>query len=131
MQNDHGINLQKLAAHLRTKRGDRGLRFVAEEIGSVSASTLSRIEQGSAPDLAIFMRICAWLGVSPEEFVEPALGLKRKAGRDSQTPLPEAIESQLREDRVLPTTSVDAISEMIRVAYQAAGVGRDRSASDK
>jgi transcriptional regulator with XRE-family HTH domain len=131
MQSESGINLGKLAAVLRTKRRERGLRAVAEEIGNVSASTLSRIEQGSAPDLPTFIRICAWLGVSPEEFVDPALGLKKKAGADSEIPLPEAIEAQLRQDRVLPITTVDAISEMIRVAYQAAGADRGRPGNPK
>ncbi len=131
MQNDPGINLEKLAAHLRTKRGDRGLRVVAAEIGGVSASTLSRIEQGSAPDLPTFIRICAWLGVSPEEFVRAALGLKRKTGINTEMRLPEAIETQLRQDRVLPTTTVDAISEMIRIAYQAAGADRGKPKSDE
>ncbi len=131
MQNDSGIDLEKLAAHLRTKRGDRGLRFIAEEIGGVSASTLSRIEQGSAPDLPTFIRVCAWLRVSPEEFVEPALGLKRKTGLNSEIPLADAIEAQLRQDRLLPTTTVDAISEMIRIAYQAAEADRGKPKSGK
>jgi transcriptional regulator with XRE-family HTH domain len=131
MHNDSGIDLEKLAAHLRTKRGERGLRVLAEEIGGVSASTLSRIEQGGAPDLPTFIRICAWLEVSPDEFVEPTLGLKRKNGAGSNIPLPEAIEAQLRQDRVLPTTTVDAISEMIRIAYQAAGTDHGKPKSGK
>jgi transcriptional regulator with XRE-family HTH domain len=131
MQSKPGIHLEKLAAHLRTKRGDRGLRAIAEEIGSVSASTLSRIEQGGAPDLPTFMRICAWLGTSPDEFVESSLGLRRKGGTPSETPLPKAIEAQLRQDGVLPTTTVDAISEMIRIAYQAAAANSSKPNSGK
>ena len=131
MQSESGIDLEKLAAFLRTKRQNRGLRAVAEEIGNVSASTLSRIEQGSAPDLPTFIRICGWLGVSPDEFVDPALHLKKKAAADSDIALPEAIEAQLRQDRVLPTTTVDAISEMIRVAYRAAGAERNRPGNTK
>lgn len=131
MQNDSGIDLEKLAAHLRTKRGNRGLRVIADEIGGVSASTLSRIEQGNVPDLPTFMRVCAWLGVSPDGFVEPEMELKRKGGAISPTPLPAAIEAQLRHDGVLTTTTVDAISEMIRIAYQAAEVDRSKSKIEK
>jgi len=131
MQNDPGIDLEKLAAHLRTKRGNRGLRVIADEIGGVSASTLSRIEQGNVPDLPTFMRVCAWLGVSPDEFVEPELEFKRKSEATSQTRLPEAIEAQLRHDGVLPTTTVNAISEMIRIAYQAAGADRSKPKAEK
>jgi transcriptional regulator with XRE-family HTH domain len=129
MQNDPGIDLEKLAAHLRTKRGGRTLRDVAQEIGGVSASTLSRIEQGSAPDLPTFIRICAWLGVSSDDFVEGQLELRRRSEADSGTSLPQAIEAQLRQDRVLTTTTVEAISEMIRIAYQAAGARRGKSNS--
>jgi transcriptional regulator with XRE-family HTH domain len=124
MQNDTGIDLEKLAAQLRTKRGSRGLRSIAEEIGGVSASTLSRIEQGSTPDLPTFIRICSWLGVSPDGFVEPAFEVKRNLEADSEIRLPDSIEAQLRRDRVLPEPSVDAISEMIRVAYRAAKADR-------
>ncbi len=127
MQNGTGIDLEKLAARLRTKRGDRGLRVVAEQIGGVSASTLSRIEQGSAPDLPTFIRVCAWLEASPDEFVSRTSGSARKQGANSGIPLPEAIEAQLRQDRVLHTTTVDAISEMIRIAYQAAEVEHGKS----
>jgi transcriptional regulator with XRE-family HTH domain len=131
MQNDPGIDLDKLAAHLRTKRGDRALRGVAQEIGSVSASTLSRIEQGGAPDLPTFVRICAWLGLSADEFLEPATGFKRRSGAPSETDLPEVIEAQLRQDGVLPTTTVNAISEMIRIAYQAAGTDHPKPKARK
>src|SRR6267142_2804036 len=109
MHTTSGINLEKFAAQLRTKRGDRGLRLVAEGIGDVSASTLSRIEQGGAPDLPTFIRICAWLGSSPDEFVEAEPEMKRMSRRSSQTRLPDAIEAQLRQDGVLPTTTVNAI----------------------
>jgi transcriptional regulator with XRE-family HTH domain len=124
MNNDSGIDLEKLAAHVRTRRGDRGLRVVAEELKGVSASTLSRIEQGNVPDLPTFIRICAWLGVSPDEFIESNFAVKREIETSSEFRLPEAVEAQLRQDRVLPAASVDAISEMIRVAYRAAGAGQ-------
>jgi transcriptional regulator with XRE-family HTH domain len=126
MENDSGIDLEKLAARVRTKRGDRGLRFIAEEVGGVSASTLSRIEQGSAPDLPTFIRVCEWLGVSPDVFVKSALALKRRAGTDFDISLPDAVEAQLRQDRVLPSSTVNAISEMIRIAYRAAEADRGK-----
>ena len=126
MTNDSGIDLEKLAAHVRTKRGDRGLRAIAEEIEGVSASTLSRIEQGNLPDLPTFIRICAWLGASPDDFIESNFALKRKTEANSELRLPDAVEAQLRQDRVLPSASVDAISEMIRVAYRAAEADRSK-----
>jgi transcriptional regulator with XRE-family HTH domain len=122
------VNLEKLAALLRTKRGDRGLRAVASEIGNVSASTLSRVEQGNVPDLETFMLICKWLGVSPDGFVpgeKVTSGTKAKPELKSQ--VPDAIEAHLRADRTLPPATIKALSEMIRVAYQAAREGKLRS----
>lgn len=123
-----GIDLGKLAAHLRTKRGGRGLRAISEEIGGVSASTLSRIEQGSAPDLPTFIRLCKWLGVSTDEFVHATFAPKRN-NAVSEISLPDAVEAQLRRDRVLPSSTVNAISEMIRLAYRAATPDRNQTKS--
>jgi transcriptional regulator with XRE-family HTH domain len=127
-----GIDLKKFAALVRTKRASRGLRAVADEIGNVSASTLSRIEQACVPDLPTFIRICSWLGMSPNEFVQSSLSLKRKTPGPARIRLPESIEAQLRQDHSLPTATVDAISQMIRVAYQAAEANRpDQKSSDQ
>lgn len=119
------IHLDRLAAQLRTKRGKRGLREVAAEIGDISASTLSRIEQGNVPDVATFLRICNWLGVDSSEFVPDTAAQKNKGGnRDKEVDVPHAIEASLRADRVLPPATIDALSEMIRVAYKAASEGK-------
>src|SRR5689334_14539621 len=66
------IDIHELAKSIRAKRGKRGLRAVAEEIGGVSASTLSRIEQGKVPDLDTFIRLCKWLGVPADRFTTNA-----------------------------------------------------------
>ena len=47
---------------VRSKRGRRGVRTAAKECG-VSASTISRLENGWSPDLANYGRICDWLGL--------------------------------------------------------------------
>ena len=119
------IHLDRLSAQLRTKRGKRGLREVAEEIGDISASTLSRIEQGNVPDVATFMRICNWLGVDSSEFVpDSAMQKNKNSSREKEVDVPHVIEAHLRADRVLPTATIDALSEMIRVAYKAASEGK-------
>ena len=40
------LNTELLATMLKDKRGNKGLRAIAQEIGGVSFATLSRIEQG-------------------------------------------------------------------------------------
>lgn len=109
------LNTDKLAAMVRAKRGRRGLREMAKEIGNVSASTLSRVEQGKIPDLETFFELCSWLSVSPEVFtdtnIEPAQLL---------TSTPEKIEMHLRADRVLAPDTVEALVTMVRLAYESA-----------
>ncbi|MGH7468018.1 MAG: helix-turn-helix domain-containing protein [Longimicrobiales bacterium] len=111
------LDVQKLAALIRTKRGKKGLRETADEIGGVSASTLSRIEAGRVPDLDTFAAICKWLHVSPNELLMGGSSLKRAA---VNTPAAEEIEVILRADRELPAETADALVTMIRLAYQQA-----------
>ncbi len=117
------IDIQKLAALVRKKRGKRGLRETVQEIGDVSISTLSRVESGKIPDIGTFLRLCRWLGISPEQFVSEA------AHVNSQEPAPtvstpEMIVAHLRADRTLDPRTAEALSTMIRLAYEAAEQGR-------
>lgn len=69
------LNLDKLSRDLVRERGETGLRVAAQEIG-VSAATLCRVENGCAPDLISFAKLCRWLNADPAVY----LGL-RKARR--------------------------------------------------
>src|SRR5437588_6503246 len=111
------VDVPKLAALLRAKRAHRGLREVAEEIRGVSASTLSRLEQGNLPDLETFMRLCNWLGVSADDF---KIRSSRPRAGTSEPSVPEFVEAHLRADRTLPPKMIEALSHMIKHAYQAA-----------
>lgn len=51
------LNTELLAGMLKNKRGNKGLRAVADEIGGVSFATLSRIEQGKVPDVDTFINL--------------------------------------------------------------------------
>src|SRR5690242_1634596 len=63
------VALVRLGRLLQVRRGNRGIREVADEIG-ISAPTLSRVERGKLPDLHTFEKICAWLKVDPKEFLD-------------------------------------------------------------
>jgi transcriptional regulator with XRE-family HTH domain len=110
------IDISRLSEELKAKRNGRGLREVATEItekfGQVSASTLSRIEQGKIPDLETFVKICKWIGLTTEHF----LTNQRPEKIDSA----KMIEAHLRADRSLDPKTITAISEMIRLAYNEA-----------
>jgi transcriptional regulator with XRE-family HTH domain len=101
------IDIEKFSQIVKNKRGKRNLREVANEIGDVSISTLSRIEQGKIPDLSTFMKICEWLKVSPNDFdLNPIV----KSHKDE-------IFFHLRADKSLSPEVTDALAKMIEIAY--------------
>ena len=63
------VTLQNLGTIVREKRGSRGLRTVASEIGT-SAPTLSRIESGKMPDLQTFGKLCRWMELDPATLLD-------------------------------------------------------------
>lgn len=108
------VNVEELGALVRAKRGRLGLRAAAQEIGSVSPSTLSRVELGRVPDLDTFMRICRWLGVPPDRFVVGGVPVKESDSTGA------VIAAHLRADRTLDPKTADALATMIQLAYDSA-----------
>lgn len=64
------LDTQQLAILLKAKRGERGLRDIAREIGNVSPATLSRIENGKMLDVETFLHVSDWLGVNPQQLIK-------------------------------------------------------------
>jgi transcriptional regulator with XRE-family HTH domain len=108
------LDMDKLSAMVRTKRGTRGLRETAQEVGAVSASTLSRVENGKAPDMDTFLLLCDWLDVPPTEF----FGDTERPGGPVELGAPESIEIQLRSDKNLDPATANALSALVRAAYR-------------
>lgn len=104
------LNTELLAGMLKNKRADKGLRAIAQEIGNVSAATLSRIEQGKIPDVDTFIRICKWLNVSTDTFIE---GEKNKKVISTK----EQVLAHLRAERELSKDTVNMLIKMIDLAY--------------
>ena len=107
------LNTKKLAKMIKTKRKNKGLRETATEIGNISASTLSRIEQGKLPDIETFTKLCDWLEVSPDYF------------KSSNTPKLENNEKEiiahLRADKNLSPDTANSLIKMIELAYESEG----------
>jgi len=121
----HEVDTAKLAAALRDKRSREslGVRAAADQVGGVSASTLSRVEQGNLPDVDTFLRLCRWLGLPPSYFaVEPL-------PTEPPPNVPDDLIVQLRADRTLDARTRDALVTMIRAAYAAARTGRIQDAA--
>jgi transcriptional regulator with XRE-family HTH domain len=105
------LNTEKFSSAIKSKRGNKGLRDTATEIGGISAATLSRIEQGNLPDVETFIKICKWLKVSTDSFI---LGKK-----PSNTELSEKdkLVYQLRSSRELDPLTVNAMIALINAAF--------------
>jgi transcriptional regulator with XRE-family HTH domain len=61
------FNNDAFTGFIKAKRGQRSLRDFARETG-ISASTLSRIENGQKPDIETFFALCDWAGINPGGF---------------------------------------------------------------
>ena len=108
------LNMERLATLVRTKRGTKGLRETAREIGQVSPSTLSRVENSKMPDMETFLRLCDWLQVPPAELIENSEDLQTSTEIDAS----EAIAIQLRADKNLEPATANALAALVKAAYR-------------
>src|SRR5262249_30005252 len=102
------LNAAKLGTMVRSKRSSRGLRETAREIGDLSPSTLSRVENSHAPDLDTFLLLCNWLSVPPSEFFL----------EDTPLETPDRLEILLRADAKLEPATANALAALVKAAYQ-------------
>jgi transcriptional regulator with XRE-family HTH domain len=105
------LNTDLLAGMLKSKRASKGLRAIAEEIGNISAATLSRIEQGKIPDVDTFISICNWLQVPTDTFI---LGENQNKTVSNK----EHVVAHLRAEKELSQDTVNMLIKMIDMAYE-------------
>lgn len=105
------LSLSELGRLIVAKRGSRGIRAAAAEVG-ISQATLSRVENGHIPDLQTFAKICKWLDRDPREF----LGMD--VGERSEGPSPAVVHFR-KKKTAAPETAV-ALGELILAAQRAA-----------
>ncbi|MBI1227802.1 MAG: helix-turn-helix domain-containing protein [Bacteroidetes bacterium] len=97
---------------IKAKRGNQGLRATAEEVGNVSAATLSRVEQGNIPDVDTFISLCRWLEVSTETFI---LSEDKQKKRDAS--VKDLVVAHLRADRTLGRDAAETLIQVINHFY--------------
>jgi transcriptional regulator with XRE-family HTH domain len=105
------LDIEKLASLVRTKRRERGLREVSKEIGTVSPSTISRVENGKVPDIDTFLILCDWLDVSPADL------LGNDLVREVES-TPDRIAFLLQSDSNLDPSIANALALLIKAAYR-------------
>lgn len=108
----NALNSSLLAEMIKSKRGNRGLRDTAKEIGT-SSPTLSRIENGNLPDIDTYLKICKWLDV-PSDYFSANTSQKEKK---NSTGYKKQVIAHLRADKNLPPNTAEALIEMINLAY--------------
>lgn len=105
----NAIRIDRLAQRIEERRGGKGIREAAKEVG-VSPATLSRIENGKIPDLETFGKVCRWLGEDPAIY----LGLDPQPA----TAAPTARVHFKKGAAIRPDTA-KALAEMILAAQDA------------
>ena len=120
-KNENFINTVELGRAIKRRREELGLslRDVAD-VTEVSASTLSRIENGRGrPDADNIARLTGWLDMpidrvmnkQKSDDVEPVIYYPHEATT-------EIVEAHLRADKNLTPETAKALSELFRVAYK-------------
>jgi transcriptional regulator with XRE-family HTH domain len=102
------MSLENLGRLVLKKRGDRGIRAVAKEIG-VSPSTLSRVENGHLPDLENYQKICQWLGVDASSIV----------GNSQSGARANVARVHFKKDGAIRQETAEALAELILAAQRA------------
>ena len=97
--------LENLGLLIHEKRGDRGIREVAKEIG-ISHATLSRVERGHLPDLENYEKICRWLGIGMNPVERP-----KEANSNKRTP-----EVHFRKKPTVSPETAHALGQLILAA---------------
>lgn len=105
------LNTELLSSMIKSKRGKKALRETSVEIGDISAATLSRIEQGSLPDVETFIRLCNWLNISTDTFITGTKKLKSDLSEKDK------IVFQLRSSRELDSDAINAMISMVDMAF--------------
>ncbi|MGH9821025.1 MAG: helix-turn-helix domain-containing protein [Pyrinomonadaceae bacterium] len=121
-KNENLINTMELGRAIKRRRDELGLslRDVAD-VTNVSASTLSRIENGTGkPDADNIARLTTWLDMPVDRVMKMT-----QAGDEVEAVVyypreatPEIVEAHLRADKNLTPDTAKALSELFRVAYQ-------------
>src|SRR5438874_5497020 len=114
------INTAELGKAIKRRREELklSLRDVADVI-DVSASTLSRIENGTGrPDADNIARITQWLDMPVDRLIRSQTSEVEPVIYYPHEPTPEIVEAHLRADKNLSAATADALSELFRVAYE-------------
>ena len=119
-RNDNFINTGELGRAIKRRREELSLslRDVAD-VTNVSASTLSRIENGTGkPDADNIARLTGWLDMPIDRVMSKSTSEVEAVVYYPHEATPEIVEAHLRADKKLTPETAKALSELFRVAYK-------------
>lgn len=113
MARERSFDSEGFFSALDAARTSRGVHWktVASETG-VSASTLTRIGQGSRPDLDSFAALTKWAGLDADSFF-----IRDRHSENRSQPLAE-ITVLLRRDPNLSPEAAAALDELVKATYE-------------
>ena len=114
------LDIQSLARLTRNKRGNKGLRAIAQEC-CISASTLSRVEREQVPDISSFIALCDWLELSPARLFKNSVDQQQKErSPDDELILSktDALALRVRADSRLDPATANVLAVLIKAAYK-------------
>jgi transcriptional regulator with XRE-family HTH domain len=106
------LSMSSIGPLLREKRGNKGMREAAGEMG-ISSATLSRVENGKLPDLETFSKICKWLNISPNEILGCSIPKVKEVTSGHGTVM---VHAHLRAEKTLDSDVAKALADMILAA---------------
>lgn len=110
------MDVRGLGELLRARRSARGLtlrELQAELRNALSASALSRIENGATPDAKNVLAIAEWLSIPISQIAWP--GQATATNRGDSTP--DVVEVHLRADKKLDPVAAEVLARTFRVLY--------------
>ena len=108
------LHLQTLVAAIDAERRAKGLswRQVAKDAG-VSASTLTRMQQGKSPDINTFSALTRWLKIPAERFYAE----QQPQSASHEDPM-AVIPTLLRGKKKMNPKALAALQELVNAAFK-------------
>jgi transcriptional regulator with XRE-family HTH domain len=112
------VNVSELGALVKARRAakDLSLRDLQDLLhNALSASALSRIENGATPEPKNVAPLAEWLGIPMTSIAWPG---QPTAGATHNQSTPDAVEVHLRADKKLNPVAAEALAGMFRRLYE-------------
>ncbi len=110
------VDVRELGELLHARRTASGLtlrQLQAELENLLTASALSRIENGAVPEARNVQPIARWLGIPMSQIAWPGQMTSAQIAQST----PDAVEVHLRADKNLKPEAADALARMFRLLY--------------